>query len=345
MNELTTKTKTVSMMEAQKMYIDTISSGLESIIGTADSYQILCGYNMLNAINALLAREGLNHLSKEKVDQGTINNAIKFAMVYSLNTDNREVFVIARNLKVTVDKTKNLYKWIKVIECKPQYRGQLKIISTFGRDVAKVYPEWIVREGDEFTYPTMKGVESIPPTWVRKGGEGKVLRVVVPIKYKDGFIDYRIAERESVATNIKAQIKQSLMADEDKEESKRILALIKDMSLDDLLSNSSVASYVNETYKGISAEEMLITKLVINATKRVAIEYGSALRRELLEKTYDNADVYTPSHQASELVANETKQIEVQADENGVVEEKKQDEVVEEVLPQTENDLAALLGE
>lgn len=305
-SELTTQTKTVSMMSAQKMYIDSIGKGLQSLMGDTTPYQALCGYNILNSINALLAKEGLDHRS-ENVDKASINDAIKFAMVYQLNTDNKEVFVIVRNTKVANG-------WIKRIECKPQYKGQLKIIAAYGRNVDKVYPEWIVLDTDDFTYPMMKGLEVVPPTWTKKGEEGKTRLVVVPIKYKDGFVDFRIAERESVATNIKAQIKQSLQNNKDysDDEAKRLIALAKDMNLEQLLADPKLSSLINETYKGISSEEMIITKLVINATKRVAIEYGSALKRELLEKTYDNSDVYTPSHKAEELAQNEAKQIEIQ---------------------------------
>ena len=352
MNELTTQTKTVSMMSAQKSYIDSIGKGLNSLMGNMTPYQALCGYNILNAINTLLSKEGLNHLSKDKVDQSSINDAIKFAMVYQLNTDNKEVFVIVRNTKV---KEGDREKWTKRIECKPQYKGQLKIVATYGRNVEKVYPEWIVREGDDFSYATFKGVEVVPPTWTPKNPEGKVIRVVVPIKYKDGFIDYRIAERESVATNIKAQIKQSLQGYKDENEAKRLIALAKDKSLEELLVDPNLAPLINETYKGISSEEMIITKLVINATKRVAIEYGSALKRELLEKTYDNSDVYTPSHQAEELAQNEAKQIEIhevkeveKKPEPKKIEVKEEtgEVIKEEELPEpTDDDLAAFLGE
>lgn len=335
MEELTVKTKTVSMMSAQKSYIDSIGKGLETIIGSATTYQALCGYNMLNSINALLTKDGLNHTKKDKVDQESINDAIKFAMVYQLNTDNKEVFVIIRNVKL---KDGN---WIKKVECKPQYKGQLKIVATYGRNVKKVYPEWIVREGDDFTYATFRGVEVEPPTWTPKSTDGKVIRVVVPIQYEDGFIDYRIAERESIATNIKAQIKQTLLGNND---AARLNALAKDMSLEQLLNDSTLAPYINETYKGISSEEMIITKLIINATKRVAIEYSSALSRELLEKTYDNSDVYEKSHNAKELAQNETKQIEVKEVE--VKEEPvKELEVVEDTGEITESSLADFLGE
>lgn len=305
-----------SLMQAQQVYVTKIGDGLRDIIGAMDNYQAVCGYNILASINVQLQKDGLSFVSKE-VDKETINNAIKYVIIYRLNTDNKEVFTIVRN------ENRN-GKWVKVIEVKPQYKGVLKILSTYGRDVDRVYPEWVVREGDDFKYQTFKGIEVVPPEWQPHGTDGKVRLVVVPIKYKDGFIDYRIAERESVATNIKAQIKQSLMRDAKKEE---ILAKMQDMNLEQLLADKTLAPYINETYTGLSSEEMIITKLVLNAVKRVQIDYSSALARELNEKTFDNADVYIPHHNAEETlaIAGAPTFSEPEVDEDGVVKEEPKD--------------------
>ena len=124
-----------------------------------------------------------------------------------------------------------------------------------------------------------------------------------------------------------------------------ILAKIQDMTLDELLNDKTIAEYVNETYTGLSKEEMLITKLVLNAVKRVQLDYQSALARELNEKTFDNADVYKQSHNAEEVLAManapmlDIQEVEVEekpeepqeqkpertVDEDGVVEEPKKD--------------------
>lgn len=321
-----------SMMAAQKEYVTSIGNGLKSIIGEMDAYQAVCGYNILCQINVQLMKDGLSFKSPE-VDKESINNAIKYAIVYRLNTDNKEVFTIVRNEKRGKSTNKfgqEEYNWMKVIEVKPQYRGTLKILSDYGRDVVKVYPEWIVREGDDFKYPHYKGVKLIEPEWEIKNPNGKIVRVVVPVEYSNGFIDYRIAERESVATNIKAQIKQSLQGKkDDKLEFKKedILQKIANMSLDELLSDKTIAPLVNETYTGLSKEEMLITKLVINAVKRVQIDYSSALARELNEKTFDNSDVYKPNHNAEQILALENKPMDVEElehptiDEDGVISE------------------------
>lgn len=298
MQEVTIKEK--SLMSSQKNYVEAIGKGLESLIGKMNSYQAVCGYNILNAINVALAKDGLTHQSPN-IDKESVNDAIKLAVFYQLNTDNKEVFVIVRNEKRATG-------YIKKIECKPQYKGHLKILAEYGRNVKKVYPEWLVRDGDEFTYPTMKGIEQVPPTWTPKGYDGKVVRVIVPIQYNDGYVEYRIAERESVATNIKAQIKQSVMYDKDGD---KILALITPMTLEQLLTEPNIRDYVNDTYTGLSSEEMIITKMILNAIKRVPIDFSNAMQRETLEKTYDNADVYKKNHTAAEIIDMSKSEIEM----------------------------------
>lgn len=310
-NEITTKVRQASLMQRQQNYIESISEGMENIIGKSDDYQRLCGYNILSQINFLLVKEGLDH-SSPNVDKESINSAIKFAMVYGLNTDNKEIFVILRNNKVNGN-------YVKSVECKPQYLGTLKIIRDYGKDVKKVFPTWFVREGDEFTYPTFKGIELIPPTWTMKNADGKVVRVVVPILFKDGSVEYFIAERESVATNIKAQIKQSVMFDQKKTQ---ILTLINDMTLDDLLNCAELKPLINDTYTGISSEEMIKTKLVLNAVKRVAIDYRNAFTRELYEKTYDNANEYVKNHNAQEILEQQQTVLECQDDDVQEITEK-----------------------
>lgn len=309
--EITTKTKSLSSM--QEMYVMSISKGLSSIIGDCDKEQATCGYNILTAINDTLAKDGLTHSSQE-VDKESINNAIKFAMIYRLNTDNKEVFVSIRNVKCRVG---NVDVWKKKVEIKPQFKGTIKILAKYGVNVKKVHTVWVVRENDPFTYPSFIGIKMNPPTWTPTY-VGKVVRVVVPVEYNDGSVDYCISERESVATNIKAQIKQTLLGIKNETEKAQVLTLIQDMALDELLSNDICKKYINDTYTGIMGEEMLITKLTINAIKRVQVDYGNAFARELMEKTYDNAYDYEKKQTAKEIVDQEIPLVENKFDEEEI---------------------------
>src|SRR5690606_8989357 len=80
----------------------------------------------------------------------------------------------------------------------------------FGRGVKHVHQFWLVREDDDFQYPTYEGIELTPPKWTPKG-TGKVIRVVYPIEKKSGNIEYHIAEREDVIKNLIAHINNNLM--------------------------------------------------------------------------------------------------------------------------------------
>ena len=82
----------------------------------------------------------------------------------------------------------------------------------------------------------------------------------------------------------------------------------------------------------------------MNAVKRVQLDYKSALARELNEKTFDNADVYKPHHNAEEVLAmanapmlEDVKEIEVEekpkpkVDDDGVVEKEPEPEKMEPI--------------
>ena len=280
--------QSMSAISSETTYANAIANGLEEIVSKLTKYQKLCGLNVLTAINNELRKENLTFTSPS-VDKSTINNALKFAMIYGLNIDNNELYVITR--RVYADKNNFYWK----IECKPQYRGIIKIVEKYGSKVKRVHPIWIVYEGDEFTFPRHEGIKVIPPIWQPNFVSNKVKLVVVPIEYQKGLIDYRIGTRESVATNLKAQINQTLLGKNDRD---KILAKINKMSLDEMLEDELLRAYISPTYKGISQEEMLITKMIINAVRRVPIDFSTVLSKELYENTYDTSDVYQDNHYA-----------------------------------------------
>lgn len=85
------------------------------------------------------------------------------------------------------------------------------LLRNFGVGVKKVYPVWLVKEGDEFTYPKHRGVEVTPPEWEEKGLSQKVIRVVYPVEMDGGKIEYMIAEREGVKGNLLAHVRNNLL--------------------------------------------------------------------------------------------------------------------------------------
>ena len=116
----------------------------------------------------------------------------------------REVYFQLRSKQINGD-------WKKVVEMGIEGDGNDALLRNFGNEVAKVYPVWVVKEGDEFTYPKRVGLEVTPPSWEQKGLSERVSKVVYPVKLTDGTIEYLIADRESVKTNLIAHIRNNMM--------------------------------------------------------------------------------------------------------------------------------------
>ena len=162
------------------------------------------------------------------------------------------------------------------VNFQPQGNGSRVLVQKFGVGVEKVYDPWIVKEGDEFIYPHFKGLEMTPPEWTPKG-DGKTARVVVPIKYTDGHVEYKIAERESVKQNLLAHISNNLTngAKENRnlEGFKKLVDKSANMTLDQCCEDNEfiVTGRMSPSWRGINREEMIITKLIKNALKRVPL--------------------------------------------------------------------------
>lgn len=101
--------------------------------------------------------------------------------------------------------------WHKEVELGIEGDGNDAILRQFGVNVKKVYPVWKVREGDMFKYPKHRGLETTPPEWEEIGESLKTVRIVYPVEMVDGSVEYLIAERESVKTNLFAHIRNNLM--------------------------------------------------------------------------------------------------------------------------------------
>ena len=162
------------------------------------------------------------------------------------------------------------------VNFQPQGNGSRVLVQKFGVGVEKVYDPWIVKEGDEFIYPHFKGLEMTPPEWTPKG-DGKTARVVVPIKYTDGHVEYKIAERESAKQNLLAHISNNLTngAKENRnlEGFKKLVDKSANMTLDQCCEDNEfiITGKMSPSWRGINREEMIITKLIKNALKRVPL--------------------------------------------------------------------------
>ena len=234
------------------------------------------------------------------------------ADIKALDTSNlREVVGQAASLKLNANAMpKEVYfklvskkvngNWVKTVEMGIEGDGNDAILRNFGTDVKKVHPVWLVKEGDEFTYPGHKGIEITPPEWNEKGQSQKIVRVVYPVEMNDGKIIYLISERESVKINLFAHIKNNLMNETfgicesrykatDKQKSeiaekKEIIydALRKCASVDEMLVCPEAQPYISAAWSD-STEVMIARKMRNNAIKGVTKDFNGMATRSFLE--------------------------------------------------------------
>ena len=178
--------------------------------------------------------------------------------------------------------------------------GNDAMLRQFGNDVAKVHPCWIVKEGDEFIRPKRVGMEITPPSWEQKGLSEKVVAVVYPVQLTNGSIEYLIAERESVKTNLIAHIRNNMMNEtfgvckdrykatpdqkqKIKEMKNQILSDVRSCeTLDDMLKCPSAQPYISAAWLD-TPEQMITRKLRNNAIKKFPKDMNSMANHSLLQ--------------------------------------------------------------
>lgn len=246
--------------------------------------------------------------------------------------------------------------WYKEVEMGIEGDGNDALLRNFGVDVKKVYPVWLVKEGDEFTYPKHRGVEVTPPEWEEKGLSQKVIRVVYPVEMNDGKIEYMIAERESVKGNLFAHVRNNLMnetfgllgtkkdksgkvvprtrydaTDEEKkaiaEKKNEVLkALLDCETIEDMLACEVARPYMSAAWLDTS-ESMIVRKMRNNAIKKHPKDLNAIAKQSLMQmdETYQQTQEEIAENANSEdfVVDAEAKEVESAAVEAEVVEPEK----------------------
>lgn len=245
---------------------------------------------------------------------------------------------------------------------KPQGAGNEKLVRKYGVGIKELKPAWLVREGDEFTYPSFNGIEMTPPKWTPKSYDKKVMMVVYPLIKQDGSVEFLIATREGIKPNIIAQIRQNTLyafkdytthkVDEKKRDEfyTELNKFAEEHTVDELLAEEKYSKYVNPTYtSGGSKESMILRKMKNNALKNYPKEYDSATMRNAVENMWEDKDdsVLEKPKVEKDVVAKVEKEIaetntteavkDFSVDEDGVVEvkqePKKEQAAIEEEYP------------
>lgn len=249
-------------------------------------YSKKCVMNAIGTINQLLDSNGLDFNSKE-LDPSNVTNILLNVAYLELNSiaEPSECYFQLRTVK------KKDGSFVKQIEFGIQSDGYDAILSRFGRGVKKVYPFWVVREGDVFKYPVYNGLEYTPPQWQPKG-KGQVVRIVYPILHNDNTIHFYIGEREDVLKNLLAHINNNMMNetfgiaksryDAKPEQLAQINAKKTELKAKakklgfNALDDEELAPYISPSWKeDFSRESMIIRKIRNNIVKKIPKDFGS----------------------------------------------------------------------
>lgn len=289
-----------------------------------DEYSKKCAMNAMGAIFQLVQNTDKTDMSN--LNTSNLREVVAQCASLKLNANAvpREVYFQLRSKQVNG-------QWVKMVEMGVEGDGNDALLRQFGNNVDTVYPVWLVKEGDDFTYPRRRGIEIEPAEWIPKGLSDKTVRVVYPVKLKDGTIDYLIAEREPVKTNLIAHIRNNLLnetfgicenrhtatpkqKEEIKAKKEEIMAAVRECeTLEDILNCEAARPYISAAWLD-TPEAMIVRKMRNNAIKKFPKNLNGMASSSLLQLD----ETYKASQE--EIAENENSQEFVIEDESVVAE-------------------------
>ena len=324
-----------------KAYVPMIQKQIAEDGETFDDYSRYCVVAAMGEIVNMIHNSGSD---PSKINPNNLNDILLSVARLKLNANAvpRECYFQIRNVNVAGKGQKPI--WEKQVEFNIEGDGYDALTARYGRNVKKVYPYWAVREGDPFTPPKRRGLEVTPPEW-EETGSGKVVKVVYPIEYTDGHVEYHISERADVAKNLAAHINNNMQnetfgicedrhnaTDKQKQEiaAKKRAIMDKARELGDveaILSCDELKPFISPSWSEYQSQEsMIVRKMRNNIMKKIPKDFGSAA----VAHTYNMIDdgVYREVHEEIEANANKTEFV---IDEPVAIEEKPKPKTVSDV--------------
>lgn len=264
-----------------------------------DDYSKKCAIEAMTSIYTLVKNDPKVNMGN--LDTSNLSGIVKHCASLKLNARAypRECYFQLRNTKVGVDENgKDI--WQKVVEMGIEGAGYDALLANFGKDVDRVYPYWIIKDGDTYIPPKHKGLETTPPEWEENGLSDKAVKVVYPVKLTDGTVTYLTADRNSVKVNLLAHVKQNMInatfgicADrykanekqkaEIKEKKEEILnALRACETVDEMLSCEIAKPFISGAWLD-TPESMIQRKMCNNATRKFPKNYDPMARQAQIE--------------------------------------------------------------
>ena len=278
-----------------------------------DDYSKKCALEAMTSIYTLVKND--DKVNMGNLDTSNLRGIVEHCASLKLNASAypRECYFQLRSVKVGNE-------WQKVVEMGIEGAGYDSLLANYGKDVEQVYPYWVIKEGDTYIPPKHKGLEVTPPEWEENGLSDKAIRVVYPVKLKDGSVTYLSADRNSVKVNLLAHVKQNMMnatfgicadrykaTEKQKEEIKAkkeeiLNALRACATVDDMLACEIARPFISGAWLD-TPESMIQRKMCNNATRKFPKNYDPMARQAQIEMD----EVYQASQ---EEIANNANQIE-----------------------------------
>ena len=307
-----------------------VSRDFEQCGVSYDEYAKQCAMNAMSSIFQLV--QNTDNTDMNNLNTSNLREVVAQCASLKLNANAvpREVYFQLRSKQING-------QWCKMVEMGIEGDGNDALLRQFGNNIDTVYPVWLVKDGDDFTYPRRRGIEVEPAEWTQKGLSDKTVRVVYPVKLKDGTVDYLIAEREPVRTNLIAHIRNNLLnetfgicenrykatpkqKEQIKAKKEEILSAVRECeTLEDILKCEAAKPYISAAWLD-TPEAMIVRKMRNNAIKKFPKNLNSMASSSLLQldETYKVAQ--------EEIKENENSQ-EFTVDEPDVVAESEAVEV------------------
>ena len=299
-NELAEKKEfTTSLSQWSNEITGLIARDYEACGVQFDDYSKKCALEAMTSIYNLVKNDPKTKMGN--LDTSNLRGIVEHCASLKLNASAypRECYFQLRNTKVGVDENgKDV--WQKVVEMGIEGAGYDSLLANFGKDVERVYPYWVIKEGDTYIPPKHKGLETTPPEWEENGLSDKAIKVVYPVKLTDGTVTYLTADRNSVKVNLLAHVKQNMMnatfgicadrykaSEKQKEEIKAkkdeiLNALRACETVDDMLDCEIARPFISGAWLD-TPESMIQRKMCNNATRKFPKNYDPMARQAQIE--------------------------------------------------------------
>lgn len=306
------KAFTTSLSEWSNAITGLIIDDYKSCGMNMDDYAKECAMEAMTSIFNLVKNDPKTNMGN--LDTSNIRGIVKRCASLKLNASAypRECYFQLRSVKVGTDPQTKEEIWQKQVEMGIEGAGYDSLLSNYGKNVDTVYPYWVIKEGDVYVPPKHKGLSITDPEWEEKGLSDKAVRVVYPVKLKDGTVTYLSADRDSVKINLLSHVKQNMQNetfgiitgtkkqynkevertryDATPEEKKKIKekkeevlnALRQCETVDDMIKCEIARPFISGAWLD-TPESMIQRKMCNNATKKFPKNYDPMARQAQVE--------------------------------------------------------------